>query len=49
MRVSKGLTVTEYLGSFGKLETNSFGLSHIDADKVITCSIRNDSKLEPGA
>ena len=41
-RCSKGLSVTEYFGGFGALETTEFQLSSIDADKSFGFSLRND-------
>jgi protein transport protein SEC24 len=45
-RVSTGLTVTEYFGSFGFKEVADFELSAFDCDKSLGFIIRNDEKLK---
>ena len=49
VRVSTGLTVTEYFGGFGVYQRAEFGLAALDQDKVFNCTIVNDSTLAPGA
>jgi hypothetical protein len=49
MRVSAGLTNVEYIGSFGKIQTSELAVPFIDADKTISCVIRNDETLSEGA
>ena len=46
MRTSTGLSVSEYIGTFMRVQKTDAALSSIDADKVISCVIRNDQKLE---
>jgi hypothetical protein len=46
LRTSAGMTCTDYVGSFMRLQRTDCSLGAIDADKVITCIIRNDEKLE---
>lgn len=45
-RTSTGITVTEYIGSFGFKEQADFEISSIDADKTISFLIRNDERLK---
>ena len=47
-RVSKGLTVTDYIGSFMRYNSSDIALSSVDADKTISCLIRNDDKMAEG-
>lgn len=42
VRVSTGLTVTEYFGQFGSYQQSEFGLASIDQDKVFSVMIRSD-------
>lgn len=46
LRTSTGMTCTEYIGSFMRQQRTDCGLAAIDSDKVITCIMRNDQKLE---
>lgn len=48
VRVSSGLAVSDYIGSFMRYHTANFSLASIDADKVISCLIKSDEKLAPG-
>ena len=45
-RCSKGLSVIEYFGGFGALDTTEFSLSSIDADKSFGLTLRNDETFE---
>lgn len=47
-RVSKGMFVTDYFGSFMRYTTSDFSISSIDADKTISCLIRTDEKFTEG-
>jgi len=49
VRVSTGLTVSEYFGGFGVYQRAEFGLAALDQDKVFSATIINDSSLAPGA
>ena len=43
VRVSTGLTVTDYFGQFGNYQMSEFGLASIDQDKVFSVTMRSDS------
>jgi protein transport protein SEC24 len=45
-RVSKGMSVDGYFGSFGLRETPDITLSAMDADKSLGFSLRNNSELD---
>jgi hypothetical protein len=47
LRVSSGLSVSDYIGSFMRSEAADMALAALDSDKVISCVIRNDTKLVP--
>jgi len=49
VRVSTGCSVSDYIGSFMRYQAPDFTISSIDADKVISCLIKNDERVEPGA
>lgn len=42
LRVSAGLTVTEYFGQFGSYAQSEFGVASLDQDKVFSAVIRCD-------
>lgn len=42
LRVSSGLTVTEYFGQFGSYAQSEFGVASLDQDKVFSAAIRCD-------
>jgi protein transport protein SEC24 len=48
-RVSAGLSVSDYIGSFMRYQTSDITMSSIDADKVVSVLIKSDDKLEAGA
>ena len=48
-RVSTGLSVQEYIGSFMRSQSQDFFISSIDCDKTISCLIRSDDKIAEGA
>ena len=48
VRVSSGLTVSEYFGGFGSYQRAEFGVASIDQDKVFSASIVNDNTLASG-
>ena len=48
VRVSTGLTVSEYFGGFGVYQRAEFGLAALDQDKVFSATIINDSTLTKG-
>lgn len=48
LRVSTGYSVSDYIGSFMRYQSPDIALSSIDADKTISCLIKNDEKLENG-
>jgi hypothetical protein len=41
-RCSKGFTVTNYFGSFGRIEANAINGSSFDSDKTFCFTLRND-------
>lgn len=45
-RTSTGISITEYIGSFGVKEQVDFEMASIDADKTISFLIRNDERLK---
>lgn len=49
VRVSTGLTVTQYFGGFGTYQAPEFGLACIDQDKVFSALIVSDSTLSSGS
>jgi len=49
VRVSTGLTVSDYFGGFGIYQRAEFGLAALDQDKVFSATISNDSSLASGA
>lgn len=48
-RVSTGLSVLEYIGSFMRSQSQDFFISSIDCDKTISCLIKSDDKIADGA
>lgn len=48
MRVSTGLTNTDYIGSFDRVQSSDMAISAVDQDKTITCLFRNDDTLKEG-
>lgn len=49
VRLSTGFSVSDYIGSFMRVsaaQSPDFNLSSIDADKVISCLVKNDDKVE---
>jgi len=46
LRVSTGLSVSDYVGSFMRSERSDMALAAMDSDKVVSMVIRNDVKLE---
>jgi len=48
IRVSTGLTVAEYFGSFGSYQQAEFGCASLDQDKVYSAMIRCDGTMEEG-
>ena len=49
VRVSSGLTVSEYFGGFGTYQRAEFGLASLDQDKVFSAMIVNDNTLPSGS
>ena len=49
MRVSTGLTVSEYFGQFQSYQQAEFGTASLDQDKVFSTLIRCDQTLADGA
>ena len=47
-RCSKGFSVTEYFGGFGKRNSVELKLSSIDADKSFGFKLRNDTSWKDG-
>lgn len=45
LRVSTGLTVTEYFGQFGSYAQSEFGVASLDQDKVFSAVMRCDQAL----
>ena len=45
-RCSQGLTVTEYIGGHMSSQTTSMKYAQLDADKVLSFTLRNDEKLK---
>ena len=41
-RTNIGLTVTEYFGAFGRVESTDLQLSSFDSDKTFCFKLRND-------
>lgn len=48
LRVSTGLTVTEYFGQFGSYAQSEFGVASLDQDKVFSAVMRCDQTLAEG-
>ena len=48
MRVSTGLSVTEYVGSFMNQQAADLAIASLNADSVLSICIRNDEKLTAG-
>jgi protein transport protein SEC24 len=48
-RVSTGLSIHEYIGSFMRATSQDYFVSTIDCDKTISCLIKLDDKIAEGA
>jgi len=48
VRVSTGLTLSEYFGPFFVYQQSEFGLASLDQDKVFSAAISCDNTLAPG-